>query len=356
MRILTEQIMFELVVALCLMSAPETCRDVLLPGYEAGTSEACANALAANPVDVAAGFPEHLMLRAPRCRPVGVAAEVVEISEGVFVFKGQIADANPRNRGGVSNAGFVVGNSSVAVIDAGGSRQMGEELWRAVRARTDLPVSHVILTHMHPDHVLGASTFADVGAQVVGHAKLGPALTDRRDSYLSGVGRLIGAEQFIGTRVVLPDVAIPDRRDIDLGGRVLGLRSWPTAHTSNDLTVHLADADILFTGDLVFHQHCPALDGSVRGWVSVLSEMQALGITRIVPGHGGPVLDWPAGARDLERYLGVLISDTRAAIDRGEALSAAASHIAADEADKWELFELFNARNATVAYTELEWE
>jgi quinoprotein relay system zinc metallohydrolase 2 len=348
--------MFELVVTLCLLAAPDTCRDVLLPGFEAHSAKACADALAARPVDVAALFPDSRAQGDARCQPSGSVAEVREVASGVFVFTGAISDATPENQGGVSNAGFVIGSDRVAVIDSGGSRQMGEELWRALRARTDLPVSHVILTHMHPDHVLGASVFAETGARVVGHEKLGAALADRRDSYMAGFGRLVGDAEFIGTKVVLPDLSVPDRLDIDLGGRILGLRSWRVAHSTNDITVFDPVGGVMFTGDLVFHDHAPALDGSVRGWVSVLTELKKMGVDGIVPGHGGPVLDWPSGAQDLDRYLAVLIDDTRAAIDRGDALSTAADVIAASEAGNWQLFDLFNARNATVAYTELEWD
>jgi len=71
---------------------------------------------------------------------------------------------------------------------------------------------------------------------------------------------------------------------------------------------------------------------------------------------GGPALDWPEGVDAMKRYLSVLERDTRAAIDRGERLAKAVEHIAQEEADDWELFQAYNPRNATVAFTELEWE
>jgi glyoxylase-like metal-dependent hydrolase (beta-lactamase superfamily II) len=112
----------------------------------------------------------------------------------------------------------------------------------------------------------------------------------------------------------------------------------------------------LFTGDLVFDDHAPALDGSLLGWQAVLTAMRGEPAARMVPGHGGPVLDWPGGADDLVRYLGVLEADTRAALADGLPLSAATGVIGLTETGNWRLFTLFNARNATVAYTELEWE
>ena len=45
----------------------------------------------------------------------------------------------------------------------------------AVRRVTDLPIAWLILTHMHPDHALGAAAFADHGIQIIGHANLGDA-------------------------------------------------------------------------------------------------------------------------------------------------------------------------------------
>ena len=348
--------MFELVVTLCLLSAPSDCRQVLLPGYEAGSAAACIDALAARPVDLSDLTADTTLAQPPQCHPSGPAAEMTAIAPGVFAHRGQISDAAADNYGDVSNFGFVIGERSVAVIDSGGSRRVGEELYRAVRAQTGLPISHVILTHMHPDHVMGASVFAGIGARVVGHDKLSAALADRAATYLANFGGLIGADQFIGTRIISPDLIVSGEMSIDLGNRVLLLRRWPISHTSTDLTVLDTNSGILFTGDLVFHEHTPALDGSVLGWVAVLDQMADLPVQRVVPGHGGPVLDWPAGLADLDRYLAVLISDTRAAIQRGDALSIAADTIARSEAPNWQLFELFNARNATVAYTELEWE
>ena len=79
-------------------------------------------------------------------------------------------------------------------------------------------------------------------------------------------------------------------------------------------------------------------------------------ITQIVPGHGGPVLAWPDGGADQVRYLSVLERDTRAAIDAGTRMGEAVEQIAQSEAGNWDLFQAYNPRNATVAFTELEWE
>lgn len=345
--------MFEAILTICLLAAVKECRDALLPGYEATSKETCEATFAARPPP---RLPEDHTTAALSCKPVGAALSFDELTPGVFVHRGQIAEPDADNLGDVSNIGFIIGNDSVAIIDTGTARWMGEAVWRAVRARTDLPVSHVILTHMHPDHVFGAAAFADTGAQFVGHTSLNRALADRQENYRESLASLIGPVAFLGTEPVSIDIAVDDTLQIDLGGRQLDLRAWPTGHTGTDLTVVDEETGILFTGDLIFDQHIPALDGSLRGWQAVLAEMASLPATRIVPGHGGPILNWPAGGAEVERYLRVLEQDTHSAIDQGQRLGDAVNQIAASEAQHWHLFDEINARNATVAYTELEWD
>lgn len=341
--------MFEAVITICLMQAPDICRDQLVPGYEAADLAACETAVQARPPLV----PPSTTVT---CRPQGDALPVEEVAPGVFVHMGQIAEPDADNLGDVSNLGFIIGATHIAVIDTGSARWIGEALWRAIRQRSELPVSHVILTHLHPDHVLGAAAFAGSGAQIVGHAALPRALADRQANYLESLDRLIGAQAMLGTQVASVDMLVSDSLTIDLGGRILQLDAWPIAHTGTDLTVLDRATQTLFTGDLVFDRHTPALDGSLRGWRDVLAGMEDLQAQRIVPGHGGPLLDWPGGAAQLLRYLEVLENDTRAAVDAGQRLGDAVETIAASEAHAWELFEAYNPRNATVAFTELEWD
>lgn len=345
--------MFEAILTICLLAAGGECRDALLPGYESATKERCEAALAARPPT---RLPDGHATAPPSCKLAGTALSFDELAQGVFVHRGQIAEPDTDNLGDVSNIGFIVGHDSVAIIDTGSARWMGEAIWRAVRAQTDLPVSHVILTHMHPDHVFGATAFAGTGARFVGHIALNRALADRQENYRESLASLLGPVAFLGTEPVSTDITVDHSLQIDLGSRRIDLRAWPTGHTGTDLTVLDEKSGILFTGDLIFDEHIPALDGSLRGWQAVLAEMASLPATRIVPGHGGPILDWPAGGAEVERYLQVLERDTRAAIDQGQRLGDAVDEIAASEAERWRLFDAFNARNATIAFTELEWE
>ena len=347
--------MFEAILTLCLATAPETCRDRLLPGYGSGTEAACIEALRDVPPDPGT-IADHLVASDPECHPAGDALDMAEVAPGVFAHMGRIAEPDTDNRGDVSNLGFVIGDTGVAVIDTGTAPWMGEALWRAVRARTDLPVRHVILTHMHPDHVFGWDVFDRAGARVWGHADLPRALADRQANYLESLRASLGEAAFIDASAPMITDLVTDRAEIDLGGRVLDLRAWPVAHTGNDLTVLDRRTRTLFAGDLVFDRHTPALDGSLRGWHAVLADLRGMDLARVVPGHGDLSLPWPDSAAPLARYLEVLERDTRAALAAGARLSDAVRTVAQGEAEHWQLFDAYNPRNATVAFTELEWE
>jgi quinoprotein relay system zinc metallohydrolase 2 len=277
-----------------------------------------------------------------------------EVAPGAFVYAAPYALAGRDNDGAIANVGFVIGREAVAVIDTGGSLRAGQRLRAALRRRTALPVRYVVNTHVHPDHVLGNAAFADEGAIVVGHRALPEALAARASDYLRANAALVGPG-FAGTRIVPPSLLVSTRLDLDLGGRVLQLEAWPTAHTNSDLTVRDAATDTWFLGDLLFVGHVPALDGRLTGWIATLRALKERPAARVVPGHGPAAVPWPAAAGPIDRYLADLEGRVRAMVRDGTPIGEAGG-AARDEAGEWALFDDFNARNATTAYQELEWE
>lgn len=281
---------------------------------------------------------------------------VSEIARGVFVYSGPHEPATAENLGGVSNAGFVIGDAAVAVIDTGGSYRFGSALRDAIRSRTDLPIRYVINTHMHPDHVLGNAAFEIDRPAFIAHHKMGRGLAARAERYLAVAEEELGAEAFAGTRIVPPTHNVETQEVIDLGGRHLRLYPQPTAHTDNDLVVFDDLTRTLFPGDLLFVGHVPALDGSIRGWLSVITKLSKVEAARAVPGHGPASVPWPAAILPEQRYLEAIATDVRAMIAQGATLSEAMETAALSEKDAWELFEDYHARNVSAAFAELEWE
>ena len=283
------------------------------------------------------------------------ALAVSEIAPGVFVYAGQTALMTRENAGAIANVGFVIGENAVAVIDTGGSVREGRQLLAAIRARTDKPIRYVINTHGHPDHVFGNAAFVNDGTLFVGHKNLPRALATHGPFYIDNFRRIMGDELIDEVRIVRPTVLVEDSLTLDLGSRRLTLRAWPTSHSDNDLTVFDGQSKTLFAGDLVFLDHIPVLDGSIRSWLATLGELNTLPAQRVVPGHG-PIGEWPAALSDERRYLDTLASDVRALIARGAPIKIATETAAASERPHWKLFDDYNARNATAAFSEIEWE
>ena len=283
------------------------------------------------------------------------ALQVRQVAPGVFLFQGEVAEQDARNLGAISNLGFIVGSRCVAVIDTGGSPAVGAALRASIRSRTDLPVCYVINTHVHPDHVLGNQAFIDDKPVFVGHARLPAALAARSSHYLAAAERLMG-EAGKGLQPVPPSRTVAVEDELDLGGRTLKLRAWPTAHTDNDLTVLDEATGTLFAGDLLFVGHLPVVDGKILGWIKVGAALAAMDVQRVVPGHGDAGEAWREAFAKQGNYLQGLVDQTRSALKAGKTLSQTVSEVGPGDATGWSLVDLFHRRNVTSAFAELEWE
>lgn len=287
--------------------------------------------------------------RADQCEP----ARVSEIAAGVFVRLGEhgvvFRDKN------TANIGFIVGKQCVAVIDTGGSEEEGLALRCAIGQVTTVPVCHVINSHVHPDHTLGNVAFKGLGVDFIGHANLPRAMGTLGAIYLerasASAGRSLGTDY-----LVVPQRTVADVLSLDLGGRVIELRSHPSAHTDNDLSVYDSMTQTLWLADLLFVEHVPVIDASVLGWIGELEALMEKPAACVVPGHGPVQTEWPAGGENLLRYLTVLRDETRAWIADGGGLRGAQETLGRSESDKWLLFDEYHQRNIARVFSELEWE
>ena len=283
--------------------------------------------------------------------------QVAEIAPGVFLHEGAQEAASPQNGGHIANLGFIVGTERVAVIDSGGSFQEGMALRRAVRRVTQLPIAYLILTHVHPDHTLGAAAFAQDGVEIIGHENLADAQARRGAFYLARAMELLGA-QAEGTRVVMPTVGVQAGapRLLDLGGRTLKVRAYPTAHTNNDLSVFDDATGTLWLSDLLFVQRIPVVDGSLLGWLSVMDDLAKSEARRVVPGHGSVPADWHDALARQRSYLETLATGIRRELRRGGDINQAVQTVGQEERGRWLLFDEYHGRNVTAGFVELEWE
>jgi quinoprotein relay system zinc metallohydrolase 2 len=280
---------------------------------------------------------------------------VEQVAPGVYVHHGEHKDLNEGYGGDICNAGFIVGDKGVAVIDTGGSPKVGAQLREAVRKVTKLPILYVINTHVHPDHSLGNAAFKRDKPVFVGHDKLAEAMAQRKEAYLRNQHAWVGADA-AGTELIPPTLPVAVTADIDLGGRALHLTAYPLAHSPTDLTVFDTASNTLWTGDLLFIERTPSIDGSLTGWLAVIEQLRAVPARRVVPGHGSSTSNLLAALDNEKRYLGALLADVRAAIERGDSLEQTIATAARSEQGNWLLFDVVNRRNVALVFPLLEWE
>lgn len=280
---------------------------------------------------------------------------VTEVAPGVHVHTGVVDDWLPGNGGDIANLGFVVGSRCVAVIDTGGTPQVGARWRAAIERTTRLPICYVFDTHAHPDHVLGNAAFAGPGTRFVASAKFNAAMAARAPYFLRALERDFGVS-LAPDAVVYPTLAVDGTQEFDLGDRVLVAQSWPTAHTDNDLTLYDRNTRTLFASDLLFVNHIPVVDGKLKGWLRALPQLARIDAALVVPGHGPTRSGGPDAWKPQQEYLEALQRETRAALKSGKTLSQAVDSVAVEAASRWQLAERFHRRNVTAAFAELEWE
>ncbi len=284
------------------------------------------------------------------------AKPLTEIAPGVFVHRGHHGLVSAENFGDISNAGLIVGKDAAAVIDTSGSAKMGHHLLKVMRAVTDKPIRYVINTHMHPDHVLGNAAFKSDNTTFVAHHKMARGLRAREQGYLTGIREALGDDLFSGTEIVYPNIEVKKETTLDLGERKLILKSRPTAHTDNDLTVFDEATQTVFLGDILFAEHIPTIDGSILGWLKLIEIMKQENAARVVPGHGPVSMEWPTALDPLKAYLDVITADVRRMIEEGQTLAYASANAAKDAKTSWLLHDEYHGRNVAAAFAELEWE
>jgi quinoprotein relay system zinc metallohydrolase 2 len=270
------------------------------------------------------------VVAAQAASPDATPLAIQRVADGDYVHFGQVAMTTPDNAGDIANLGIIIGRDAVAVVDTGGSVSVGRRLLRAVRGITDKPIRYVINTHEHPDHIFGNAAFgprAIPNVTFVGHHDLPTELAKRGAYYVRSFRDQLGAAAIAEVKIIPPTLLVDDETTLDLGGRLLLLTAWPPAHTACDLTVLDETTGVLYSGDLVFLQHLPVVDGSLTGWLD-----------------------------DERRYLDVLADDARRLIAAGVPLARAVPEIGRSERDHWQLFGEYNPRNATVAFSEFEWQ
>jgi glyoxylase-like metal-dependent hydrolase (beta-lactamase superfamily II) len=274
----------------------------------------------------------------------------VQVAERVWFVQGQAALGSPANRNFISNAGFVVTDGGVVVVDALGSPALADELLAEIRRVTTQPVRYVIVTHYHADHIYGLQSFKAAGATILAHAEGREYLNSdtaakRLEASRTDLAPWIDAN----TRLVPADRWLdePETR-LAVGSEEFVIRRVGPAHTPEDVVVYVPRLGVLFSGDLFFRGRVPFVgQADSRLWIASLERLMEYRPRVVIPGHG-PVSTDPMADLALTRdYLAYLRRTMGEAARNMEPFDDA---YARTDWSRYEGLPLFRAANRMNAY------
>lgn len=270
-----------------------------------------------------------------------------QIGEGVY------AAISPDRSNAGSNAGFIVGSNGVMVVDTFETTGAAKELLAEIRKVTSLPIRYVVNTHYHLDHTGGNAVFAEAGAIIVAQRNVYAWL---RTENLKFFGPSPKPEEKARVEaLVLPDILYSDAVDLYLGTRLVQVR-YMLGHTGGDSVVIVPDANVVFSGDLIWQKHLPNLiDASTEPWIQTLSKLLAEHPSAtFVSGHGD--LATPADVSDFRGYLTTVRAEVaKAQSERksGKELVDAVMPMLKEKYGQWGFFDYFVGHNIQQTADEL---
>jgi len=253
-----------------------------------------------------------------------------------------------------ANAGFVIGDNGVLVIDTFEREAAAKQLLVEIRKLTNLPVKFVVNTHYHLDHVAGNAVFKEAGAVVLAQENVFDWIHSEN---LKFFGKDIKPEQKAMVEALAPpDVLYANGIDLKLGSRSITVIVRP-GHTGGDSIVTIPDAHVVFCGDLFWNQTLPNLiDASTEPWTKTLEPFtDGTAALAFVPGHGEV-----GDAKDVKAFQGYL-QDLRSMVSgpvkegkTGDDLVNAVLPALKAKYGEWNFFPYFAKRNILDMAAELQ--
>lgn len=272
-----------------------------------------------------------------------------QVSASAWFVQGQSALGSQVNQNFIANAGFVVTPAGVVVIDALGSPALAERLVAEIRKITLLPITHMIATHYHADHIYGLQVFKALGAHIIAH-RAGLDYLNSQTARLRLQASRANLAPWVdeNTHLVEADEWIDGEKDLEVGGVHFQIKPVGPSHTPDDLAIYLPSEKVLFVGDLVFRSRIPYVgQADSRHWVKAIDDLLAFDTTVMVTGHG-PMSREPRKDMQLTRDYLVYLRETM-----GKAAKNMDPFEQAYQATDWTRFEhlpLFRAANRMNAY------
>lgn len=276
------------------------------------------------------------------------------VAPGVYAYIGETGMRTYENEGMNANAGFIVTDAGVVVVDSGPTWKVAQTIHAAIRAVTRQPVKYVINTGGQDHRWLGNGYFKAHGAQIIAAQAALADMNERGALQLAGLAGEL-KDKVAGTEVVLPTRTFDSKEVLRLGGREIVLLHFRGGHTPGDSVVWLPKEKLLFAGDLVYVDRLLGVlpFSNATDWLASFGAMEKLSPRLIVPGHGA-VCDLPKAQRETRDYLRHLIDHMANAVDNMVGLQQAIDSL---DQSRWAglaNYALLKGGNASRVYLEME--
>ena len=256
-------------------------------------------------------------------------AEIQKVKDNLFVVTG----------GGGNTAVFIT-DKGVVLVDTKVAN-WGERIMEKVKSVTDKPVTTIVNTHTHGDHV-GSNEYFEPSVEIVTHENT-KANMEKMDALK-------------GKAHAMPDRTYKDKLSLMSGKNRIALYYFGRGHTNGDTWVVFPALRVVHAGDLFARKGTPLIDvnngGSGVEYPATL-EKALKGIRNVdtvIPGHS-PVTDW-AALTEFTEFNRAFLAYVQGSVKAGKTAEQAIADIKLP--DKFSAYQMTGTKdNVAKIYTEL---
>ncbi len=287
-----------------------------------------------------------------------------QLTPNTYFFYGNIAEVDENNRGFNGNAGFVITDDSVVVIDSLGTPKLGKRMIATIKNITDKPIKFLIVTHNHPDHAYGAIAFRELGGvTVIGHEGTMKYIESDRIEHSVSYRETFIKSDMQGFKPVTPDQLIGgelySKETLKTGGKTFDIYNTGSHHSFGDLVIHQVDEDVVWISDLAFHNRVTFMaDGNSEKAIDAQSWLLKTfaDAKLLVPGHGSAQTSPFSMVSQTQQYMQQVRKDVTDAINNDKELQETVDSIEFEDWKDMNLYGLNHKKNIDFVYRELEEE
>ena len=240
-----------------------------------------------------------------------------------------------------SNAGVLVTDDGVLVIDTRQHPRDGQDLLDRIRKITDKPIRWVINTHFHGDHHYGNSVFKAAGATIVAQQETARLMRQVQDKEMARRGNFFKSRGYDPSEVklVLPDVTFDREMTIRLGGRDIRLVYLGPGQQVGDTFTFLPHVRMVYTTGMFGPRSMPnmAFTPSVESWIRLLNELAAMDVDKILPAHGD--VSTAADVKELAAMIADEYATVKEAVAKGMSLDDALKTLTFPQYKDWRNYQ-----------------